>query len=146
MQNFLNVPIFGYGFTPNGATVAADNGTVPIGTSYLYAMPVPTDAQGGGITVTGFKVYTNGTVATNKMNVALVTLSAANAVNGTVFNIASAAQWGGTSFINTGTVITSDWVDTDESHSLLAVEIKQVAVLAVGTTTMNASIGYQQGR
>ena len=146
MQNYLNVPIIGYGFTPNGATVAANNGTVPLGTSMIYAMPVPSDGQGGGITVNSFKVYCNGTIATNVMNLALVTLSAANAVNGTVMNIASASQFGGTSFINTGTVVTSAWVDADESHAHLAIEVKQVAVLAVGTTTVGACIGWQQGR
>lgn len=146
MQNNLTVPILGYGFTPNGATVAANNGTIPVGTSIIYAMPVPTDAQGGGITVTDFKVYCNGTVAANVWNLALVTMSAANAVNGTVMNIASAKAFGGTSFINTGTVVTSSWVDLDESHSFLGIEVKQVAVLAVGTTTVTACIGYQQGR
>jgi len=146
MMNYVNVPIIGYGFTPNGATVAANNGTIPVGTSKIYAMPVPTDAKGGGITVTDFKVYCNGTVATNVWNLALVTVSAANAVNGTVMNIASAAQFGGTSFLNSGTVVDSAWVDTDDSHSFLAVEVKQVAALAVGTTTVGACIGFIQGR
>ena len=144
MQNYVNVPILGYGLSIPGTT--ANQGTLAIATSFLYAMPAPTDANGGGITVTDFKVYCNGTVAANIWNLALVTMSAANAVNGTVMNIASAKQFGGTSFINTGTVVTSSWVDTDESHSFLAIEIKQVAVLAVGTTSVNACIGYQQGR
>jgi hypothetical protein len=146
MQNYLNIPIIGYGFTPNGATVAANNGTIPVGTSLIWAMPAPTDSFGGGITVDSFKVYTNGTVATNVWNLALVTISTANAVAGTLFNIASAAQFGGTSYMNTGTAISSGWVDTDDSVIGLAIEVKQVAVLAVGTTNVHASIGWQQGR
>jgi predicted heme/steroid binding protein len=141
-QNFNNVPIFPYGVTV-GTT---SSGTIAVGTSYIYALTVPTDAMGGGLTVNSFKVYTHGTVATNVMNVALVTMSSAAAVNGTVYNIASAAQWGGTSHTNTGTVVTSSWVDTDDSHVSLAVEVKQVAVLASGSTNMVAVVGWQQGR
>ena len=35
MQNYVNVTVMGYGFTPNSATVAADGGTIPLGTSLM---------------------------------------------------------------------------------------------------------------
>jgi hypothetical protein len=38
------------------------------------------------------------------------------------------------------------WCDQDAGDYMLAVQIKQVAILAPGTVTLAFSIGYQQGR
>jgi len=149
MQNYINVPILGYGFTPNGATVAANNGTIPVGTTYMYVMTVPDDNHGGGITVTEFKPYCHGTIAANVMNVALVAIGTTDTVVGTVANLASATYgFGGTeNYYNIGgTTIDGWWVDRDDGDYMLAIEIKQVAVLAVGTINLSVGVGYQQGR
>ena len=153
MQNYLNVSVMGYGFTPNGATVAADNGTIPVGTSIIWAMPIPSDNLGGGITITEFKPWCNGTIAANIMDISLVTLGTTNTVTGTVAHCGSAVfGYGGIkNYYNAvGTVVNQQssgyWCDNDGGHYGLGIQIKQVAVLAVGTTTLGFSIGYQQGR
>ena len=83
-MNYTNVTVLGYGFTPNGATVAANNGTIPVGTSILWVMPVPSDSNGGGIQVTEFKPWCHGTIGANVMDISLVTLRTTNTVTGTV--------------------------------------------------------------
>ena len=79
-MNYTNVTVMGYGFTPNGATVAANNGTIPVGTSVLWVMPIPSDSQGGGITVTEVKPWCHGTIGANVMDISLVTLGTTNTV------------------------------------------------------------------
>lgn len=152
-MNYTNVTVMGYGFTPNGATVAANNGTIPIGTSLLWVMPIPSDSHGGGITVTEFKPFCHGTIAVNIMDIGLVTVGTTGAVVGTVAHCGSAVfGYGGIKnyYSAAGTVAnqqsTGYWCDNDAGHYGLAVEIKQEAVLAVGTTTLGFSVGYHQGR
>jgi hypothetical protein len=153
MQHYVNVPVMGYGFTPNSATIAADGGTIPLGTTLMWVMPIPSDNLGGGITVTEFKPYCHGTIAANKLDVSLVTLGTADDVVGTVAHCGSAVfGYGGTMnyYNKLGTVVnqqsTGYWCDQDEGHYGLAIQLKQVAVLAVGTINLSFSIGYQQGR
>lgn len=149
MQQYVTIPILGYGFTPNGATVAANNGTIPVGTTFMHIMDVPDDNHGGGITVTEFKPFCHGTIAANVMNVALVAIGTTNTVVATVANCASAVYgFGGIKnyYDVGGTTIDGWWVDRDDGAYQLAVEIKQVAVLAVGTINLSVSVGYQQGR
>lgn len=149
MQNYINVPILGYGFTPNSATVAANNGTIPVGTTFMYVMTVPDDGEGGGITVTEFKPFCHGTINANVMNVALVAIGTTNTVVATVANLASAVYgYGGIKnyYGVGGTTVDGWWVDRDAGAYELAVEIKQVAVLAVGTINLSVGIGWQQGR
>lgn len=153
MQIYVEKQIIGYGFTPNSATVAANNGTIPLGTSLLWVMPIPSDNLGGGVTITEFKPYCNGTIAANIMDISLVTLGTADDVVGTVVNCGSAVfGYGGIkNYYNVvGTAVnqqsTGYWCDNDSGHYGLAIQVKQVAVLAVGTTTLAFSIGYQQGR
>lgn len=155
MQNNIYVPVIGYGFTPNGATVAANNGTIQIGETIIGVFPIPSDNLGGGITVTEFKPYCNGTIAANVMDVSLVTLGTTGSVVGTVAHCGSAIfGFGGIkNYYNVvGTTVAADlkstgmWCDQDAGDYMLAIQIKQVAVLAAGTVTLGFSIGYQQGR
>ena len=152
-MNYTNVTVMGYGFTPNGATVAANNGTIPVGTSVLWVMPVPSDSNGGGIQVTEFKPWCHGTIGANVMDISLVTLGTTNTVTGTVAHCGSAVfGYGGIkNYYNVvGTVAnqqsTGYWCDQDEGHYGLGLEIKQVAILAVGTVCLGFSVGYHQGR
>jgi hypothetical protein len=155
MQNYIHVPIIGYGFTPNGATESANHGTAQLGETIIYAMTIPSDNLGGGITVTEFKPYCNGTIAANIMDISLVTLGTTGSVVGTVAHCGSAVfGFGGIkNYYNVvGTVVAADakatgyWCDNDAGDYALAVQVKQVAVLAIGTATLGFSIGYQQGR
>ena len=148
MQNFLSVPILGYGFTPNGATVAAENGTIPVGTTFMYVMTVPDDNHGGAITVTEFKPFCHGTIAANVMNVALVAIGTTNTVVATIANLASATYgFGGIkNYYGVGGTTIDGWTASRADGAYeIAVEIQQVAVLAVGTINLSVGVGYQQG-
>ena len=152
-MNYTNVTVMGYGFTPNSATIAADKGTIPLGTSIIWVMPIPSDSNGGGITVTEVKPWCQGTIAVNIMDVSLVTLGTTNTVTGTVAHFGSAIYgYGGTHnyYNQVGTIAnqqsTGYWCDNDAGHYGLGLQIKQVAVLAVGTTTLSYSVGWKQGR
>jgi len=138
MQNYITVPIL----NGNGGSVAT--GTASIGTTLIFVCPVPDDNLGGGITVTDFTGYAYSAIAAGSApQLALVTLSSAYAINGTVWNLGSAAYGAGTP--NTGTASTV-WVDRDDGHYYLAIQHAQVAALTVSTIALSVSIGYQQGR
>ena len=151
MQNYQTVTVIPYGLV--AGTVS--NGTIPVGTSLIWVMPIPSDANGGGITITEFKPYSNGTIAANIMDIALVTVGTTDSVVGTVAHCGSALfGYGGIkNYYNVvGTVVAADkkstgyWCDQDASDYGLAIQVKQVAVLAVGTSGLSFSIGWQQGR
>ena len=152
MQNYTNVSILPFGQTAMGTTENA-GGTIALGTSIIFAMPIPSDSNGGGITVTEFKPWCHGTIAANVLDISLVTLGTTNTVTGTVAHCGSALfGYGGIkNYYNVvGTVAnqqsTGYWCDRDAGHYGLGVEVKQVAVLAEGTSTLNFTIGWKQGR
>ena len=145
MQNYTVVPVIGYGFTPNSATVAANNGTLQIGNTKILAMPIPSDNLGGGITITSFTANCHGTVAANVMGLYLVAMGSTYAAAATVASLGSLGYGGTSNYGVSGTIATA-WIDQDDGYYYLALEVDQVAVLAIGTSTLNAVIGWQQGR
>ena len=72
-------------------------GTISVGTTYAVVMKVPTDAQGGQITVLSAGVSSRAAIAAGSSpDFSLVTLSTAAAVNGTIATFASGAFTAGT--------------------------------------------------
>lgn len=145
MQNYIHIPVIGYGFTPNGATVAANNGTIPVGNTKILAMPIPSDNLGGGITITDFTANCHGTVAANVVGLYLVAMGSTYAAAATVATLGSLG-YGGTSNYGVKGTISTAWLDNDDGYYYLALEVDQVAVLAVGTNNLFVSVGWQQGR
>ena len=79
-------------------TVPLANGTLAIGTTNVVAFFAPTDAVGGGITITRAGVISNSAIAAaSAPQFALVTLGTNSATNGTIGTaLASAAYTAGT--------------------------------------------------
>ena len=134
MQQYVNVPIL-------------LGGTSPVGTTYIFAFPVPDDNEGGGITVTSVESMSNVAIAAASAPiltvVAMGTLSAGSII-ATIANCGSHAWTAGT--VASGTLSTV-WVDTDASHAYVAVKWEQTAVYAGSAEQdrTNVVIGYQQG-
>lgn len=85
-------------------------GTLAIGTSYNLAFKAPTDALGGGITVTSCGIASQAAIAAGSSPLyELVTLGTSSAPNGTIGTIAAAAFAAGT--VREMTITNSGWVD-----------------------------------
>ena len=115
-------------------------GTLVAGTTDIYAFSVPTDALGGGITITQFGVLTHAAIgAGSAPAITLLSCSAAGVVNGTIGTKGSAATTAGT--LASGT-ITSAWVD---GTYLVKVRHTQVAASA-DACYANVAVQYKMGR
>ena len=143
MQNYVNVHIFGG--QPVIAGTTAQCGTIDVGTVQILAFPVPTDALGGGITITQAYAHATGTIAAaSAPQFDVVTLSSAGGtIIGTICAFGSVSYSGGVPKVGT---ISDAWVDNDGGDYFVAVVHKQTAALGVGSNSAWVSIGYQQGR
>ena len=128
-------------------------GSCPVGTTYIYVMPIPTDNQGGGITVTGVKTFSNYAMAAASAPILTVVgmgTAYAGSIVGTIASCGSHAWGAGTGADGT---LSTTWVDTDAGHYHLAVKWEQTAEMAgsadagsADAVRANLVIGYQQGR
>lgn len=125
----------------NNVCVNLLNGTLPVGTSRVLAFKVPSDAIGGGITLTSCQFASNAAIAAASAPVyELVNLSSTGAISGTLTTVLGSANWtAGTP--RTGTISTA-FVDAD---NYVAVQWKQTAVNA-DTPVISAVIGYLMGK
>lgn len=125
----------------HNVNVFLGGGTLAIGTSNIFAFWVPTDAVGGGITVTRVSYSSNEAIAAaSAPNFELVSLGTNAAVNGTIATaIGSAAFTAGTP--RTGT-IASAFVDAGYG---VAVRWIQTAANA-DSPRLTANIQYVTGR
>jgi hypothetical protein len=116
-------------------------GTLAVGTTNVVAFWAPTDAIGGGLTVTDVRYSSNAAIAAGSApNFTLVTLGTNSATNGTIASaIGSAAFTAGTSRVGT---ISDAWVDGTEG---VAVQWAQTAANA-DSPTITAHIQYKMGR
>lgn len=135
MQQYVNVPII-------------TGGSLPVGTTYIFAFPVPDDNEGGGITVTSVESMSNVAIAAASAPIlTVVTMGSASAgsIIGTIANCGSHAWGAGT--VASGTLSTV-WADVDASNYYVAVKWEQTAVYAGSSEQDRANlvIGYQQGR
>ena len=120
--------------------VLVHEGTLAPGTIDHFLGFVPTASVGGGITVTGFGVWsTDAAGAGSAPQVDLVTTDSSSAVNGTVGSKGSAALTAGTAAAGT---VSSAFVDAGYG---LILRWKQIAANA-DTHTITAYVQYVMGR
>lgn len=139
-QQFLNIPI-------------VLGGTLAPGTTYIYAMPVPSDNEGGGITVTGVNTFSNYAMAAASapiLTVVALGTASAGSVVATIASCGSHAWTAGTAVAGT---LSTVWVDQDAGHYHMAIKWEQTAAQAgsadagsADAVRANLTIGYQQGR
>jgi len=143
MNNQVNVHVFGNQVPCAGTTAAS--GTLDIGTVNILALRVPSDDEGGGITVTNFYAHVLGTIAAaSAPQFEICTMSSAGGtIAGTVGSIGSVAYTG--QVPKTGTV-SDGWCDQDDGDYFVVVKHKQIAALAIGSNSCWVTINYQQGR
>lgn len=116
-------------------------GTLAVGTSNILGFKVPSDAVGGGITITDVRYSSNAAIAAaSAPNFTLVSLGTNGAINGTIASATgSAAFTAGTP--RAGTVSTP-FVDAD---NYVAVKWAQTAANA-DIPLITASVQYQMGK
>jgi len=120
--------------------VLRQEGTLALGTVDYFLGFAPTGSQGGGITVTGFGVWsTDAAGAGSAPQIDLLTTTSACAVNGTVGTKGSAATTAGTAAAGT---ISAAFVDAGYG---LIVRHKQIAINA-DVQTITAYVQYVMGR
>jgi hypothetical protein len=119
----------------------SSGGTPTVGTSNIFAFWVPTDALGGGITITRVAYASNIAIgAGSAPNYTLVSLGTDSATNGTIATaIGSAAFTAGTPRVGT---VASAFVDGAYG---VAIQWAQTAVSA-DYPVLNASIQYVMGK
>ena len=127
----------------HNVNVALCNGTLPVGTTIIGAFAVPTNALGGGITLTSVLFWSDAAIAAASAPVyELVGLSTAYAVAGTLTSVLASAAWtAGTARVGT---ISTAFVDPD-SYSAVGIQWKQTAENAA-EPRINCSIQYQMGK
>lgn len=123
--------------------VALANGTLAVGTTVIGAFKVPTNAIGGGITLTSVLFWSQSAIAAASAPVyELVGLGTACAVAGTLTSaLASAAFTAGTARVGT---ISTAFVDPD-TYSYVGVQWKQTAANAA-EPILSCSIQYVMGK
>lgn len=119
----------------------SNGGTLAVGTSNIFGFWVPTDAVGGGITVTRVAYSSNAAIAAaSAPNFTLVSLGTNGAINGTIASATgSAAFTAGTPRAGT---ISSEFVDAGYG---VAVKWAQTAANA-DIPYITASIQYVMGK
>ena len=117
------------------------NGTSAPGTTVIYGFKAPSDAVGGGITITDVRFCSRMAIAAASAPVfEVVTLGTNAAINGTVTSVLASANWtAGTPRLGT---ITDGWVDGDE---FVGVQWKHTAANA-DAHIIGCSIQYKMGR
>ena len=98
------------------------NGTLAIGTSTIVGFYAPSDAVGGGITITKVDYASNAAIAAASAPVfECVKLTSAGAINGTIATVLGSANWtAGTSrvgtlstvFVDAGEAVAFKWAQT----------------------------------
>lgn len=131
MSNVMNVTI----------PLLSQPGTLAVGTTTIFGFYAPSDAVGGGITVTKVDFASDIALAAASAPVfELVTKTAAGVINGTITSVLASAAWGaGTSRV--GTVSTA-FVDAGYG---VWVQWKQTAASA-DIPILNASVQYVMGK
>lgn len=127
----------------HNVNVTLANGTLPVGTVVIGAMKVPSNSQGGGITLTSVLFWSGSAIAAASAPVyELIGLSTAYAPAGTLTSVlASAAFTAGTARVGT---IDTAFIDPD-TYGYLAVKAKQTAENAT-CHFLTCSIQYVMGR
>lgn len=121
-----------------------NQGTLTAGTFLLYAQPVPTDDQGGGVTFLEFNGLSSGTCpAASAPILSLVALNSTGAVAATISTLGSAAFKVNT--VREGTMSTQ-WIGQADGYYDVAVEWKQTAALSLGTLPVSVGWAYVQGK
>lgn len=117
-------------------------GTMAVGTSTIFGFYAPSDAVGGGITVTKVDYCSDIALAAASAPVfEVVTKTSAGVINGTISTALGSANWtAGTSRV--GTLATSTFVDAGYG---VFVQWKQTAASA-DIPILNASIQYVMGK
>jgi hypothetical protein len=89
-------------------------GTTPVGTSTIFGFYAPSDAVGGGITITKVDYCSNEAIAAASAPVyTCVKLTSAGAINGTIATVLGSANWtAGTSRVGT---LSTVFVDAGEA-------------------------------
>jgi hypothetical protein len=89
-------------------------GTTPVGTSTIFGFYAPSDAVGGGITITKVDYASNEAIAAASAPVyTCVKLTSAGAINGTIATVLGSAAWtAGTSRVGT---LSTVFVDAGEA-------------------------------
>ena len=89
-------------------------GTTPVGTTTIFGFYAPSDAVGGGITITKVDYASNEAIAAASAPVyTCVKLTAAGAISGTIATVLGSAAWGaGTSRVGT---LSTVFVDAGEA-------------------------------
>ena len=121
--------------------VALQAGTTPVGTSTIFGFYAPSDAVGGGITITRVDYCANAAIAAASAPVyECVKLTAAGAINGTIATVLGSANWtAGTSRVGT---LSTVFVDAGEA---VAFVWKQTAANA-DLPKINAAVQYVMGQ
>jgi len=117
------------------------NGTLAVGTTYLFGMRAPSDANGGGVTVVGVDFASDSAIAAASAPVyEVVKTTSAGVINGTAATVLGSAAWtAGTSRVGT---LSTVFVDATEQ---LHVCHKQTAANA-DTPRITCVIEYVMGR
>jgi hypothetical protein len=124
--------------------IPCSNGTLAVGTTNILGFYVPSDAVGGGITITKVDYASNVAIAAASAPVfECVNLTSAGALAGTIATVLASAAFGaGTSRV--GTLATSTGVFVDAGQ---AVAIRRLQTAAnADTSVITAAVQYVMGR
>lgn len=116
-------------------------GTLEVGTTNIYGFKVPSDAVGGGITITDVHYASNEAIAAASAPVyTCVYCGTDSAIDGTVATVLGSANWtAGT--VRIGTLSTT-WVDADNFVMFMWAQTEANGDEPV----INASVQYVMGR
>ena len=117
------------------------NGTLPLGTTNIFGFYAPSDAVGGGITVTKVDFASNVAIAAASAPVfECVALTSAGVIAATISTVLGSANWtAGTSRVGT---LSTVFVDAGQA---VAFKWKQTAVNA-DTPIITAAVQYIMGK
>ena len=115
-------------------------GTTPVGTSTIFGFYAPSDAVGGGITITKVDYASNEAISAASAPVyECVKLDSAGAINGTIATVLGSANWtAGTSRVGT---LSTTFVDAGEAVAFVWKQTAANAQLPI----INASVQYVMG-
>ena len=116
-------------------------GTTPVGTSTIFGFYAPSDAVGGGITITKVDYASNAAIAAASAPAyTCVKLTSAGVINGTIATVLGSANWtAGTSRVGT---LSTTFVDAGEAVAFVWNQTAANADLPI----INAAVQYVMGR